>query len=170
MPGGTFYVVKKTPPAAVPVDLLGHSWEGFVYDDMHIYTSASYSSFYGWRACEGDLTAQYYFLAAGSSGWWKVDLGAGNLAVLDNLDIAANIVPEPNRMPKNFTVQGSLDDVGYDILYTSGNETGWGSGEIRNFVMSAGGEYRWFKIDITDNNGDVSYTQLSEVYFWGTRS
>jgi len=161
----------SSTPAAVPVDLLGHSWVGVAFDDMHIYTSEYYASFYGFRACDGQLGGpNNYWIGLGSAAWWKVDLGVGNVAELNNLDIVANTIPEPNRMPKNFTIQGSMNDVDYDILYTSGNETGWGSGESRNFIMSAGGEYRWFKIDITDNNGDASFTVIAEVYFWGTRA
>ena len=165
------HFMVKVPPE--PVDLLGHSWEGAVYDNMQIYSSATYSSFYGWKACDGQSTGQYYWLGLGSAVWWKVDLmkyEGGSVAELISLDIVANTVPEPNRMPKNFTVQGSMNDIDYDILYTSGDEIEWGDGESRNFVMSAGGEYRWFKIDITDNNGDAGYTQLSEVYFWGIRT
>ena len=149
------------------VDLAGHDWKGFYNDVMTVSASSYYGSTPPYYAM---VTSSFYWLTNGTStGWWKIDFGPGIRCTVTDIDIVVNSVPEPNRAPKDFTIQGSNNDVDWDVLLTVTGETSWGSGESRNYVLTTTGAYRYYKINITANNGD-SYLQLGEVYFWGTRA
>ena len=126
-----------------------------------------------YKVVDGKTTGFYYWLCPDADPCWiKCDLGPNNTALLNNIQMTMNANDEGTRAPKNFTIEGSNDDSGWDVLYTSGDETGWASGETRSFETFggfAGSEYRYFKINITANNGDVNYTQIAEVAFYGSR-
>lgn len=133
------------------------------------YVVSASSDYYGLQGRYAFDGATTYWLSVGVTGWLKLDVGDGYEAILDNYNIKVNSIPEPNRAPKDWTMQGSVDNLNWDILDTRTGETSWLNGESRNFVCSSkGGYYRYFKVDITLNNGDASYSQIQELYLYGT--
>jgi hypothetical protein len=158
---------SKSSESYQKVDLVGHDWTTTTNGDMTISDSSHVVTFDAWKCADGGLSTDQYWVADATTGWAKVDLGSGNQAYVVSVDIVVNTIPEPNRAPKNFTIQGSNNDSDWDTLATVTNETSWGSGESRNFPLDDGGWYRYFKIDITLNNGDSSYVSIGEFYFWG---
>lgn len=113
--------------------------------------------------------AASYWLGTGSgTDWLKVDLGVSNAQFIHSYSITANTVPEATRMPKNWTLQGSNDDSAWTVLDTRVNETTWGSGETRNYACNINSSmpFRYYKLNITANNGDATYTQVAELYLY----
>ena len=114
------------------------------------------SSVTGWISNTGDPTGwlqlwiavpqklKSYSITAGTQ-YWQYDNG--------------------NRLPKNFTMQGSADGVAWDVLDTRVNQTGWTEGQTRNFVCNSptATRYNFFRVVITANNGDADYTQIGEL-------
>ncbi|GFR58413.1 bifunctional hemolysin/adenylate cyclase, partial [Elysia marginata] len=54
---------------------------------------------------------------------------------------------------------GSNDGVNFEVIDTQTSVTDWTSRETKTYSLSSAAEYRFFKLDITDNNGDT-YTGL----------
>ncbi len=126
--------------------------------------SSSYGSLPPAGAVDG--TTSTYWLSGGVvAAWLKADLGVGNTALGGSYTLQMNIIPEPNRAPQDWTFQGSVNDSDWTTIDTVTGEVSWGSGEEREFICDSPSEtpFRYFKIDITDNNGDASYTQIAEI-------
>src|ERR1035437_3966790 len=93
--------------------------------------------------------------------WLEFDLGSGNSSTLGSYGLTCGDV---GRVPKDWTLEGSNDDSTWDTLDTVTNATGWASGETRTFTPAvATTAYRYFRLNVTANNGDGSYTQVEEL-------
>jgi len=150
------------------------------YQDIcsHHYTTASNglgtvseSSYYpgrpGYNALDGSSGPGNFWIANAVTGWWKIDLGSGFSEALVRYGITVpNTAPSPNRAPKDWTFQGSNDDSNWTVLDTVTGETGWSQGETRYFTFSNTTKYRYYRFNITANNGDASYLELGEVYLY----
>jgi hypothetical protein len=118
-------------------------------------------SFLSWKAMDNNNSTYTLFNAA--TGWWKVHLFSAY--VLYSYSLRANAIPEPNRMPKDWTLQGSNDNVSWTILDTRTNETAWDNAEVRTYICTPRGRlaFSYFMLDVTANNGDASYCQICEL-------
>lgn len=121
-----------------------------------------------YSAFDGNIPAWPYWLGSNSGvDWLKLDLGSGFSKKLLSYSIQVNAIPEPDRAPKNWTMEGSNDNSTWDALDTRTNQTSWTSGQIRNFVCATyTTQYRYFRLNITANNGDATYTQVGEIYLY----
>lgn len=115
-------------------------------------------------------TGNYWITNVTSTGWLQLDIGSGNSEILGSYNLVMNTVPEANRSPKDWTVLGSNTGAfagEEDILDTVTGEVSWGAGELRNFICDVTTTpYRYFRIDITDNNGDA-YLQIGNWLLFG---
>ncbi len=133
-------------------------------DTSHAPFVVSASSAYGflpeWHAFDG--TATYWIGVGGGVDWLQIDLGSakvlGTYAILATTELA--------RMPKNWTMQGSNDGTTWAVLDTQAGQT-WTNNETLTFripVVSAA--YRYYRLNITANNGDATYTDIGELYLY----
>lgn len=136
---------------------------------------ADHSSYYitleAFRAFDNLLDVGEYWLTTGSvTGWLEIYIGPAP-KVLAYYDIWVNTIPEADRAPKAWTMLGSNTGSfsGEETtLDTVTDETGWSSGEDRRFTCDyTGAAFTYFRIDITANNGDSSYTQIGELDLYG---
>jgi hypothetical protein len=115
-----------------------------------------------WKVFDGSTIT--YWIGTGSGVDW-INLFLGGLSskyILQTYKVKVNAVPEATRAPKDWTVLGSNDGITWDTLDTVANQTSWGSAEERTFTCDVNTTaYRWFKISITANNGDATYTQIA---------
>jgi hypothetical protein len=121
----------------------------------------------GYRAFDGGVgTSQYWIATETTTAWLKIDLSS-NSDIVNYYALSSNTIPEPLRMPREWTFQGSNNDSDWYVLDTVTEQTSWGSGETRYYncddVSTA---YRYYKIVITLNNGDPSYTVIGEMYLY----
>jgi hypothetical protein len=122
-------------------------------------SSDNFGSLPAFHAFDGTNT--YWLGTNGGIDWLQIDLGAAQ--TLYSYSIKVNTIPEPARAPKNWTMQGSADGAAWNIVDTQTNQSAWTSGEIRTFVCAvATTPYRYFRLNITANNGDGTYTQVNE--------
>jgi hypothetical protein len=125
------------------------------------------SSFAAWKAFDNAWSAGQYWIGNSAVEWLKIDLGAGASKLLETYKIQLNDLNEPLRAPKDWLMQGSNDNSAWDTLDTVTNQTGWANQEERTFTCDtqvAG--YRYFRINISANNGD-SLTQIGELWLQG---
>lgn len=80
--------------------------------------------------------------------WIKYELPSAK--VVEKYTIRAGIWDEA---PRNWTFQGSNDGSAWAILDTRVNITGWGGQPFKVFTFSNTTAYRYYKLNITANNG-----------------
>lgn len=93
------------------------------------------------------------------AGWLKYKLPIG--VRVTNYSLT---VPEgnANRNPTNWTLQGSNNDSTWTTVHTVTGNTWTSDYEVQNFTVSSPNYYLYYKLDITDNVGNVGNTQLAE--------
>jgi len=111
----------------------------------------------------------------GAGNYWITDTGIpvphwmswGYAAILERplskYSLQCNSIPEPSRMPKDWTLSGSLDNSNWVVIDTVVEETAWTASEVREYIPDdVTTAYRYYKITITANNGDA-YTIIAEI-------
>lgn len=69
----------------------------------------------------------------------------------------------PLRAPKNWTFEASNDGVNWTIIDTQTNQTGWGSNSLRSFDTNNTTQYKIYRINVTENNGDTTRISIDEI-------
>ena len=130
-------------------------------DTSHPPFVVSASSAYGFlpefHAFDG--TSTYWIGVNGGVDWLQIDLGSpqvlGSYAILATSELA--------RMPKDWTMQGSNDGAAWTVLDTRAGQA-WTSGETLSFrILPITTAYRYYRLNITANNGDGTYTDIGEL-------
>ncbi len=130
--------------------------------------SSTFGSNSAFHAFDGALgLVQYWIGTGGGVDWLQLDIGAGRKGVVTSYYVQASLENEPLRMPKDFTLQGSNDGSTWTVLDTEAGQTGWGNGEVRGWPVSGASYYRYYRLNITANNGDATFTDVGEMYLLG---
>jgi hypothetical protein len=98
--------------------------------------------------------------------WLKIDFGKG---VSVSKFAVTGIHTNTQYNPKDFILYGSNDDVTYVPLYEATNQINWTSKEYREYSLGKTVHYRYFKFDISNNNG-AAYSALSLLHFYQHQS
>ena len=107
-----------------------------------------------------DLNAGSKWLSPAVS-WLQYDFGAGNAQTIKRYTVtSANDVPA--RDPKDWQFQGSNDGSTWTTLDTKSNQSFGTRFEALSYSIASPGAYRYYRLNVTANNGDGS-TQLSEL-------
>lgn len=109
-------------------------------------------------------------LASTLTGWLRYDFGAGNAKVINYYGIAApSATANVNRAPKTWTFQGSNDGTTFTTIDTQTNAPAFTSGgETRTYQTSNTTAYRYYRINITANQGATDHVSLDEFYLYST--
>lgn len=130
--------------------------------------SSYFSTLRAWQAFDGGLTyPNQHWLGQGAGvDWMSIDLGAGNGKPLFAYTVRLTDSGFALRAPKNWTFEGSNNGSSWTTLDTRTNQTGWYSQEARSFYVGGSTGYRYFRLNITANNGDGTYTEVGEICLW----
>jgi hypothetical protein len=113
------------------------------------------------QAFDGTTNTKWFNANAGTTGWIQCDFGAGNAQTIKRYTVAsANDVP--GRDPKNWQLQGSNDDSAWTTLDTQSNQTFANRWQTNTYTVASLAAYRYYRLNITANNGDTAGLQLSE--------
>ena len=120
-----------------------------------ITSSGEYSAEYAaYKAFDGvaahNINNQQSWATSGSSGWLQAEL-SGSVQVWKYSLTGIN---DTSRAPKDWEILASDDGVNYTVIDTQSGVTGWGAYETREFQINDTGSYRFFKINLLDNNGN----------------
>ncbi len=100
------------------------------------------------------------------TGWLQYDFGANSAHVIKRYTItSAPLIPE--RDPKNWQFQGSNDGATWTTLDTQTDQTFQWRTYQRVFDITNTDAYRYYRLNVTANNGDASFLHLSELGLWG---
>jgi hypothetical protein len=129
--------------------------------------SSSYGGGYTAAQTVDDDQDTFWIGTGNGVDWLSYDFGSGSSNIFTKYSIQVNKVPEATRAPKDWTLEGSDDTTTWTVVDTVTNQTSWGSGERRWFTCdSATTGYRYYRINITANNGAATYTQICQANFY----
>ena len=92
----------------------------------------------------------------GASGWLQVELAQPRY--IREYSLTA-IEARVGREPESWTLQGSHDGVDFVTLDTESGVNNWENRESKSFEIDNPDDFRFYRLSITNNNGD-SYTGL----------
>lgn len=128
--------------------------------------SSVYSTHYTYKVLDGSAGTNNKWLTSGTTGWVSVFVGSKRILTSYEIQIPSDSAMA--RAPKNWTMEGTNDEVTWYTVDTVTNETGWGNGEKRAFTCDdISAAYRVFRLNVTANNGDGSYMGVGELYLYG---
>ncbi len=101
-----------------------------------------------------------YWFYSGVMGWLQYDLGHTE-TVQRYTVISAN--DKIGRDPKDWQFQGSNDGVNWTTLDTQSGQAFANRFQLNSYTIASPGAYRWYRLNITSNNGDTGFTDLAEI-------
>ncbi|MFC6997081.1 T9SS type B sorting domain-containing protein [Rufibacter roseus] len=116
-----------------------------------------------------DNSFQTKFLAGGIPSpvklWVQYESSTSSDIVTKYTIVSGNDAPE--RDAKNWTFQGSVNGTDWTVLDTRVNQIFAGRNFERSFSFSNNRPFKYYKLDITANNGSGDAVQISELQIWG---
>ncbi|MFT8350019.1 GDSL-type esterase/lipase family protein [Clostridium saccharoperbutylacetonicum] len=130
-----------------------------------VSASSIYSSTYDvWHLFNKSLTQNWISANGVTTGIITIDFGSSNTKPVVKYQVRARTDAQDYGLsPKTWTFEGSNNGTTWTILDTRTNETGWiNGGELRSYLINSPQYFRYFRMNITANNGYsyVSFTSL----------
>jgi hypothetical protein len=135
-----------------------------------VATSTNYNSSYAGQNAFDASTTDFWLATNGGVDWVSLDTGSGSLVIMGTYDVTASSTAgggtPSTRAPKNWTMQGSNDNSTWTTVDTQTNQTSWTSALTRTYTCATQTTaYRYFRFNISANNGDATYTELGQLTF-----
>ncbi|MGM7682846.1 discoidin domain-containing protein [Cytobacillus sp. Hm23] len=149
---------------ALPLRMQANQSEKLVSSASSTFVStADFSAYKAFNGTNIDASDCWITYIHRTSGWLQIDLSE-ELIVSQYSITSRNASNGAETAPRDWTVQGSVDGVSFDILHTVTEEADWDSNEKRLFTILTPSDkkYRYYRLDIYSNNGDPSYTAVGE--------
>lgn len=114
-----------------------------------------------WKAFDGKMSVLDAnagvrpWAASTSTGWLKIDFGSGNAKQIQRYIVVSRESGYRDQMPKNWTFEGSANDSTWDVLDSRSDQIDWGDCEEREYVFENYTAYRYYRINVSANNGSV---------------
>lgn len=127
------------------------------------YNSGGYAPYLAFNNLPGNGA---WSTGGSSTGWIAIDIVDSALAT--GYLMEAPVTVNATDMARNWTFEGSSDGVKWAVLDTQTNQTGWSKGERRTYqITNPSGDYRWFRVNVTANNG--GWLTIGEIEIYGMR-
>jgi hypothetical protein len=117
------------------------------------------------RAFDRNSATEWFY--SGASGWLQYDLGANGAQVVERYTVTSANDRTP-RDPKDWQFQGSSDGSTWTTLDTQSNQTFTDRYQLKGYAITKPASYRYYRLNITANNGDSHFTDLAELGLWVT--
>lgn len=126
------------------------------------------STYYPWKAFNGtntDLTDCWATAYGQTTGWLQIDLGTPQLvacyAVTGRNDTTGGTMP--SCAPRDWTFLGSNDGSNWVVLDAQTGISNWKPNETRWFAIANPSSYRYYRLNITANNGHTIIVAVGEL-------
>jgi hypothetical protein len=106
-----------------------------------------------------DQNSATQWLYTGVTGWLRYDLGHTETVRRYTVISSGDQVP---RDPKNWQFQGSNDGAAWTTLDTQSDQALSRRLELKGYTVASAAAYRYYRLNITANNGDATFTNLAE--------
>jgi fibronectin type 3 domain-containing protein len=145
--------------ALIPVPLIHLAFSGMASDSVNAGGANSASTAF-------DQNFGSFWFPGVTTGWLRYDFGANSAQIVKRYTIvSAPLIPE--RDPKDWQFQGSNDGTTWTTLDTQSNQTFQFRTYLRSFDIANTTTYRYYRLNVTANNGDATFLHLSELGLWG---
>ena len=113
-----------------------------------------------------DQNSGSYWFYKGVIGWLQYDLGhtetVQRYTVISSTDLIG-------RDPKDWQFQGSNDGINWTTLDTQSGQAFPYRIQMHSYTVATPGAYRWYRLNITSNNGDTTFTTLAEIGLYAAK-
>lgn len=114
-------------------------------------------------AMTDDISAGNAWQANAATGWIAYEFTAAKTITRYTLQAMASFASFPaNGYPKSWTFDG-YNGSGWDVLDTQANVAVWSTSEKRTYDISSPASYSKYRLNISANQGDPSWTHLGEL-------
>jgi hypothetical protein len=96
----------------------------------------------------------------GTTGWLQYDLGHTERVERYSINCAGGLVA---RDPKDWQFQCSNDGTTWTTLDTQSNQAFALRLQLTTYAIANPSVYRYYRLNVTANNGDVVYTDIAEL-------
>jgi len=128
--------------------------------------SSVYSaSFAAWNAFDGSLVLNngWVTVSGTNTGWLQYQFTSSKN--IQRYTIQARDSANPTASPKDWTLKGSNNGTDWTTLDTQTNQTDWANLEKRTYSFTNNALYIYYRLDVSANNGFVTYLAIGEVEF-----
>jgi hypothetical protein len=136
--------------SATPIVVSASSIYNSSYDAWKAFNNTNVDNVDCWVTASNTVT-----------GWLKVDFG--NPRIVNKYTITARNYSDTTTAPKTWTFEGSNDNTNWTVLDTRTNEINWVLAQKREYVFNNNIAYRYYRINITANNGSTAYVAIGEM-------
>ena len=116
------------------------------------------------RAFDQNSATQWFY--TGVTGWLRYDFGHAQTVQRYTVVSSGDKIP---RDPKDWQFQGSDDGVSWTTLDTQSNQTFARRLELKAYTVDSSVAYRYYRLNITANNGDTTFTDLAEFGLYAAK-
>jgi F5/8 type C domain len=131
-----------------------------------VSASGNYSGYYPWKAFNGTTTDNTDgWLMNSQTAWISFNFGSTKTIKQYALKVR-NASDGPTMVPKEWTFEGSNTGAftgEQTVLDTQMNQTTWGQTEKRFFPINNNTAYRYYRLNISQNNGNATYIGIGEI-------
>ncbi|SDC29313.1 Protein of unknown function [Massilia sp. PDC64] len=113
-----------------------------------------------------DRNSQTEWFYSGVMGWLQYDLG--HTETVQRYTLVSSF-DKIGRDPKDWQFQGSNDGVTWTTLDTQVGQAFANRFQLNSYTVANPGAYRWYRLNITSNNGDTGFTDLGEFGLYAAK-
>lgn len=128
------------------------------------------NAFPAYLAFDRSIVSGSRYVSNSPTGWLKIDLGSAVVVTsykMTYVDYGLGNAP----CPKDFTLEGSNNNSTWTTVDTVTNKTVWASGTEYTFSSFTNTTaYRYYRINVSANNGYGAYWQIDEVKLFASSS
>ncbi len=135
-------------------------------EDCIITSSSAYDANYlPWKVFRNHNADVYSWLTQSGvpTGWLKITFKKTTPKVAAISINSRNATDAGTISPKNFIVEGSNDDLNWDLLGDFNEITGWAQNEKRTFALRYTDNYKYYRLTIVQNNGHATLCGIGEL-------
>jgi hypothetical protein len=114
-----------------------------------------------------DRNSQTEWFYSGVMGWLQYDLG--HTETVQRYTVISSSFDRVERDPKDWQFQGSNDGVNWTTLDTQAGQAFTDRAQLKSYAVATPGAYRWYRLNITSNNGDTGFTDLGEFGLYAAK-
>jgi hypothetical protein len=125
--------------------------------------STVHTTYAAWYAFDG--ASGTHWLATATTGWLKIDLGSNIIKTTYAIQALTGL---QTRAPSAWTIEGSTNNSDWTTIDTRTGQSfsDWSS----TFTIASPGSYRYYRLNVSANQGDASYLGLAEWKLYITGS
>jgi len=109
------------------------------------------------QAFDSNTLTEWFY--SGTKGWLQYDLGHTETVL--RYTVGVNDV-KPERDPKDWQFQGSNDGSTWKTLDTQSSQAFANRYKLKTYTVAHPDAYRYYRLNITANNGDATFTGVAE--------